>query len=734
MTTTFSIVINTLNRANYLHDALKGISELNHDNYEVIVINGPSTDNTNEILKRYPFPIKIGTCPEPNLSKSRNIGIEMAAGEIVCFIDDDAIPHPHWLNKLEPHYSDAKVGAVGGFTIDNTGTQYQVMKTVCDRYGNAYFPSEFFDEGAVNFPGSPVYPSLLGTNSSFRRSALDEVGGFDHAYAYLLDETDVCLRLNDSGYRVVYEPDALIYHQFAQSHIRSSDKIPKTLYPSAVSKSYFISTHGLRYNGNRSQEELNRYKSEILNSNRWLYENGRIDRLHRLSLDDDLLFGIQEGQRLASLKAAKHNIHRGDLNTEIEKSPFKKFKGKPGLSIALISQSFPPENEAGIARWTWMMAIGLAARGHKIHVISNTDGAPVSQYKDGFWLHRINTSLGELANDLERQFDIPQGVAAWCAAVKRKLESLSSYRIDVVSYPIWDLEGLGLIDESKPAVVMSLHTSYALAKPFKQEWNSRPLYEHFHVNRMIKAEKFALGKAKMLLANSEAIIDDIEASYNISIRHKSTVVAHGTNDPKTTSNVFGAKNAHKDGPLRVSFVGRFEPRKGFDIACSAFVRSIRKTNMLTFDFIGDELEEQKIPATFREELLRSGLISFKGTLSRDALQQAYLRSDIVVMPSRYESFGLVAIEAMASGCAVIALRVGGLKEVISDGQDGFLVDDNESADVNISNILLELQGDQSRLVCIQEGARRTFESKFSIEAMVKQAEEVYYRASGVHHA
>lgn len=252
MTIKFSIIINTYNRAVLLDDAIQGLSELNYSDFEIIVVNGPSTDHTEDILDKWKGKVKIGKCEEPNLSMSRNIGIEMAAGDVIVFIDDDAVPHPTWLIKLAPHYLDQQVGGVGGFTIDNTGVAFQVRKTICDRFGNAYFPSDFFDERPLSFPGSPFYTSLLGTNSSFRATALREIGGFDHTFAYLLDETDICLRLVDRGYRIVYEPNALVYHQFAPSHIRSKNKIAKTLYPSAVSKSYFIRKHGGEFSERRA--------------------------------------------------------------------------------------------------------------------------------------------------------------------------------------------------------------------------------------------------------------------------------------------------------------------------------------------------------------------------------------------------------------------------------------------------------------------------------------------------
>ena len=108
------------------------------------------------------------------------------------------VPHPEWLNKLANNYTDSFVGGVGGFTIDNTGARFQVRKTICDRYGNARNPDKSFDEKLFCFKNSPLYPSILGTNCSYRRSAILEIGGFDHTFLYLPDETDICLRLIDS--------------------------------------------------------------------------------------------------------------------------------------------------------------------------------------------------------------------------------------------------------------------------------------------------------------------------------------------------------------------------------------------------------------------------------------------------------------------------------------------------------------------------------------------------------
>ena len=84
--------------------------------------------------------------------------------------------------------------------------------------------------------------------------------------------------------------------------------------------------------------------------------------------------------------------------------------------------------------------------------------------------------------------DLPPNIAAWNHAVWQEVQTLKNFGLDVLSFPIWDLEGLACIDDPDIGVVMSLHTSYALARPHKPEWAARPLYVHHMVRRMIAAE------------------------------------------------------------------------------------------------------------------------------------------------------------------------------------------------------------------------------------------------------
>jgi len=198
-----SIVINTYNRADYILDCLHSIERQDYKNYEVVIVNGPSTDDTEIVLKPFMSKIKYLRCDNRNLSESRNIGILNSSGDVVAFVDDDAVLHPKWVNRVALAYNNTNVGAVGGFTFDHTGYDYQCKYTVCNRHGEAFFFNNHEPSGYMpSTKNSFLFPSLLGTNSSFRRDILIDVGGFDENYAYMLDETDVCLRIHDKGFKI----------------------------------------------------------------------------------------------------------------------------------------------------------------------------------------------------------------------------------------------------------------------------------------------------------------------------------------------------------------------------------------------------------------------------------------------------------------------------------------------------------------------------------------------------
>ena len=121
------------------------------------------------------------------------------------------------------------------------------------------------------------------------------------------------------------------------------------------------------------------------------------------------------------------------------------------------------------------------------------------------------------------------------------------------------------------------------------------------------------------------------------------------------------------------FIGRIEPLKGIDVLVRAAAQLDGKFQLLVVG--GDEKDAMRIHElhTLADELGILGKVVFADAVPHDELPRYYNAASICVVPCYYESFGLVALEAMACGVPVIASRVGGLKETVRDGQTGYLV-------------------------------------------------------------
>ncbi len=152
-------------------------------------------------------------------------------------------------------------------------------------------------------------------------------------------------------------------------------------------------------------------------------------------------------------------------------------------------------------------------------------------------------------------------------------------------------------------------------------------------------------------------------------------------------NKIGVAPDHK----MILFVGRIQPLKGIDtlIRSIALVRRDQPalTEKLCISIIGgnpgsevddEQTEFQRLNA-LKEELGLGDLVTFLGAKDQDTLVNYYSAAEVVVMPSHYESFGMVALEAMACGTPVIASDVGGLTYVVEDNFNGYLVPSQDYA-------------------------------------------------------
>lgn len=177
----------------------------------------------------------------------------------------------------------------------------------------------------------------------------------------------------------------------------------------------------------------------------------------------------------------------------------------------------------------------------------------------------------------------------------------------------------------------------------------------------------------------------------------------------------------------VLFVGRMTSNKGPQILVQAARRLIleRGRRDLCFVFGGDGRLRRLLQARIHRYKLEDDLFLL-GKLSHHEVIDSYFGADLVVMPSMHESFPLTALEAMAAGRPVLASRVGGLPEMIEEGNTGFLMD--ERTPEAWANAIESIVDDPEDMARCSQNARALVLDKFSSEAMVGATIDVYEEA------
>lgn len=209
-----SIVIVTYNRYSDLVDCLDSIMRMNYPPSEIIVVDSSSDDDTWKTKEQYP--IRFVSIKEKSMVKARNIGSSLAEGDIIAFVDDDVLVHRKWSQFLIETYSSNKIGGVGGRVIPNGAKEdyhYKVKKVDVGK---------IFKTGLVigNYDTlleSPIeVDALIGCNMSFRKGVMKKVGGFDENFEgnCFRDDTDYCIRVRKQGYKLLYQPKALVWHKY----------------------------------------------------------------------------------------------------------------------------------------------------------------------------------------------------------------------------------------------------------------------------------------------------------------------------------------------------------------------------------------------------------------------------------------------------------------------------------------------------------------------------------------
>lgn len=715
-----SIIINTDARAKSLALALESLRHLAYEPFEVCVVYGPTEDGTKELLASWSGRVKVAHCPNRNLSQSRNIGLAMAAGEIVAFLDDDSIPEPEWLSKVVQPFSNPEVAASGGFLRDHTGVGYQWRFGTASRTGTA---DQSWTRAApeFNYPYTANFPHVM-ANSAFRLSAVLAIGGFDEQYIYFLDETDLICRLVDHGYQVVQLTGAVVHHKYKASHIRGESRVLTSWHIIFRSKMYFSLVNAQGHHGiKEAVTATQRFFEELRRGLEWHIAQGAA-LPHLLDvIDQDYETGLSEGLK-EGLANNRKLFEREKLRTFAASfSPFLTLS-PPGRSrcVCLLTRTYPPGSIGGIGRYVHQLARSLAALGHQVHVMTEATQDAVD-FEQGVWVHRLSRKHHGRP-PRARNLCVPQHIWDYSATMLSGVAEIAEDReVDAVLAPIWDCEGVAFHLDGRWPLITSLHTTLRFYLDSHGHLETDAAFMRDFVNPMLATEAALLTESWAILANSRAIVDEIEQAYGVSFDPKCLgIVPHGQED--WTAMPAEDPSTLPPGAIRLVFVGRLEQRKGIDILLAALREVLPEHPTLHVDIVGNDHLEGPDGLTYRSAWSRQSTgedyqsrVRFHGEVDEVKLRGFYRAADIFAAPSRFESFGLVLLEGMMYAKPVVGCRSGGMPEVVEDGVTGLLAlpGDVES----LAATLGRLAKDAALRERLGAAARARYEAEFTPERM-----------------
>jgi len=730
------VVICTDGRVASLRETLQSLRQLIFQNFEVCVVYGPTLDGTRELLERWPDPIKIAPCLVRNLSVSRNIGIGLASGDILAFLDDDAIPEPEWLHQIVAAYTDDTVGGAGGFVLDYTGFSYQYRFGTADRLGRANL-SWTRPAPELNFPLSTNFPHLLGANSSFRRSALLSVGGFDEEFEYYLDETDLAARIVDDGWRIVQIDGGYVHHKFMASALRNEKRVLKSWYAVVKNKIYYCLVH--RHGQHNFTEIIQEVTSFVDGFRRdveravgvgYLTEDDRSRFAGEIeqAWSDGLRRGLLEQRRLMSREMLAATP-----------PPFESFLQHRSVidrkTFCLMSQQYPPNSIGGVGRYIHQLSVGLAKLGHQVHVLTTGADHNRVDLEDGVWVHRIVIQEAGWEPAQTAAGPIPQRIWGYSNSMLAEIESINARRpVDCVYAPIWDCEGAAVLRSGRFPLVVGLQTTFKFWMDSHLElYGDREFVTGF-LQPLLELETQLLTESPALHAISAAIVQDIEAAYGVQIRDRTTVIQLGLADYSAKQSSNGSTVRGEE--FRILFVGRLEMRKGIDVLLKIAPEILDGFGHVQIDIVGNDTIAADNGMTFRQQFeaidLPEGIkrrIHFHGEVSEETLCKFYRDCDVFVAPSRFESFGLIFVEAMMFGKPVVGCRAGGMPEVILDKETGLLAEPGD--DKSLYDCLVSLICDEELRQSLGAAGRKRYEELFTVDRMAKSVAELLSGVEGI---
>lgn len=387
----------------------------------------------------------------------------------------------------------------------------------------------------------------------------------------------------------------------------------------------------------------------------------------------------------------------------------------------ILTREYPPDTAwGGCAIINHDLAKMLVRNGHEVHVVCQGVDKEYDAIEEGVIVHRVGTDA--------RTHSINARIKYMIAVWKKLKELYKDGDIDIVQADYWGGEGIICILQNKSPLVIKTQSG---AQSIIKAKNYPDFKSYFGLSVLSRLANFAISHADSIIFESKTNFFDITSQVNIK-SEKARVIYNGidTNHYRyipTNRDIFKLP----DGKI-VLFVGRMEQIKGIDILIESIPMILQKMPDINFVLVGQDRDTAPGGGSFKNwmksrasDLGVDHNIIFKDAVTSTDLCLLYSICDILVLPSREESFGLVVIEAMSCGKPIVTTPVGIIKELMEENIQGIEIVPIGDIEKLANGILKMLSLDDHEKIKISKENRDIIEKRYSLDHWSDQIIGVY---------
>ena len=387
---------------------------------------------------------------------------------------------------------------------------------------------------------------------------------------------------------------------------------------------------------------------------------------------------------------------------------------KNDLSVMMLSWEFPPRVIGGISPHVYFLSKSLAKQGVKVYVVTcDFPGAPAHEVIDGVEVYRIDSYKNPAPDFASWVYLMNLNMQKETAALARKLD----IKIDVFHAHDWLVAnaGIGLKHIFRKPLLVTVHST---------EMGRRDGL-HTNTEKMIhETEAWLTYEAWKVICCSDYMIQHVKWVFGLPT-DKLVMVPNGVNtnvydDVKNNLKDFRKNFALPEEKI-ILYVGRLVYEKGIHVLINAAPKILDKVDA-KFIIVGSGYMKEQLLDIVRSMGLEHKVL-FEGFLDEQTLLKLQKCADVSVVPSLFEPFGIVALEAMAAKSAIVVSDTGGLSEIVEHDVTGVKVYPNnpDSLAWGITKILL----DENYRNRIRENAYKKVQEKYDWEKIATQTKRIY---------